>query len=289
MQINKALVVYNKPLYQLHVLEQRDPHYIGLLRKKHPTTRLWRAVHAMHHETLSGVQSTLELLGIETDTVFRGQLKKISKQYDLVVTVGGDGTFLDISHILDKQVLLGVNSAPIDSTGALCRARIGDFLTVMVELIAGKRKPLWIPRLKVKLNGKQVATPVLNEVLFANQSSAGTARYRILIGKTAEEQKSSGIWIAAPTGSTAAIRSAGGKPMPLTKAAMQYVVRELFPEPGKSFKIQRGILPKGKKLTIYSRMRQGALFIDGNKISVPLNFGDKVEISADGKPLRAVL
>ncbi len=288
MRIDKALVVYNKPLYQLHVLEQRDPHYIGLLKKKHPTTRLWRAVHAMHHETLEGVQRTLELLGIETDAVFRGQLKKIGN-YDLVVTVGGDGTFLDISHILGNQVLLGVNSAPIDSTGALCRARVGDFLTVLVELIAGKRKPQWIPRLKVKVNGKAVAPPVLNEVLFANQSSAGTARYRVLIGKTAEEQKSSGIWIAAPTGSTAAIRSAGGKPMPLTKPAMQYVVRELFPEPGKRFRIRKGILPKGKKLTIYSRMRQGALFIDGNKISVPLNFGDKVEISADGKPLRAVL
>ncbi|MCC7343543.1 MAG: NAD(+)/NADH kinase [Deltaproteobacteria bacterium] len=288
MRIDKALVVYNKPLYQLHVLEQKDPHYIGLLKKKHPTTRLWRAVHAMHHETLEGVQRTLELLGIATDTVFRGQLKKIGN-YDLVVTVGGDGTFLDISHILGNQVLLGVNSAPIDSTGALCRARVGDFLTVLVELIAGKRKPQWIPRLKVKVNGKAVAPPVLNEVLFANQSSAGTARYRVLVGKTAEEQKSSGIWIAAPTGSTAAIRSAGGKPMPLTKPAMQYVVRELFPEPGKRFRIRKGILPKGKKLTIYSRMRQGALFIDGNKISVPLNFGDKVEISADGKPLRAVL
>ncbi len=288
MRIDKALVVYNKPLYQLHVLEQKDPHYIGLLKKKHPTTRLWRAVHAMHHETLEGVQRTLELLGIATDTVFRGQLKKIGN-YDLVVTVGGDGTFLDISHILGNQVLLGVNSAPIDSTGALCRARVGDFLTVLVELIAGKRKPQWIPRLKVKVNGKAVAPPVLNEVLFANQSSAGTARYRVLVDKTAEEQKSSGIWIAAPTGSTAAIRSAGGKPMPLTKPAMQYVVRELFPEPGKRFRIRKGILPKGKKLTIYSRMRQGALFIDGNKISVPLNFGDKVEISADGKPLRAVL
>ncbi|MCC6274109.1 MAG: NAD(+)/NADH kinase [Deltaproteobacteria bacterium] len=288
MKINKALVVYNKPLYQLHVLEQKDPHYIGLLKKKHPTTRLWRAVHAMHHETLEGVQRTLELLGIATDTVFRGQLKKIGN-YDLVVTVGGDGTFLDISHILGNQVLLGVNSAPIDSTGALCRAQVGDFLTVLVELIAGKRKPQWIPRLKVKVNGKAVFPSVLNEVLFANQSSAGTARYRVLIGKTAEEQKSSGIWIAAPTGSTAAIRSAGGKPMPLTKPAMQYVVRELFPEPGKRFQIRKGILPKGKKLTIYSRMRQGALFVDGNKISVPLNFGDKVEISADGKPLRAVL
>ncbi|MCE9625308.1 MAG: hypothetical protein K8R69_07660, partial [Deltaproteobacteria bacterium] len=269
MKIERALVVYNKPLYQLHVLEQHDPHYIGLLKKKHPTTKLWKAVHAMHQETLEGVRSTLQLLGIVTDTVFRGHLKKIGN-YDLVVTVGGDGTFLDISHSLGSQVLLGVNSAPIDSTGALCRAKVDSFLSLLIDLITGERLPLKIPRLKVKVNGKALSYPVLNEVLFANQSSAGTARYLIVLGKRGEEQKSSGIWVCAPTGSTAAIRSAGGKPMPIAKTAMQYVVRELFTEPSKHFKIRHGILPKGKKLTIYSKMRQGALFIDGNKISVPL-------------------
>jgi len=288
MRIEKALVVYNKPLYQLHVLEQRDPHYIDLLKKKHPTTKLWRAINAMHQETLEGVKRTLELLGIETDVVFRGHLKKVGG-YDLVVTVGGDGTFLDISHSLGSQVLLGVNSAPIDSTGALCRARIDNFLSVLVDLISGKRKPLWIPRLQVKLNGKPLPTPVLNEVLFANQSSAGTSRYLLICGKRREEQKSSGIWVAAPTGSTAAIRSAGGKPMPLNRAAMQFVVRELFPEPKRKSRIRHGILNQGKTLVLYSKMRQGSLFVDGNKIAIPLNFGDKVEISPDGKPLHAVL
>jgi NAD+ kinase len=288
MRLNTALVVYNKPLYQLHVLEQQDPHYIRLLKKKHPTTLKWKDVYAMHQEALAGVRQTLELLGVKTDVLFRGHLKKVGN-YDLVVTVGGDGTFLDLSHYLDDQVLLGVNSAPIDSTGALCRARIGSFLSLLIDLISGKRKPKKIPRLKVKVEGNILPYPVLNEALFANKSSAGTARYMIVAGKHREEQKSSGIWIAAPTGSTAAIRSAGGKPMPLELPALQYAVRELFPEPNRRFKIRQGILPKGKSLVIYAKMRQGALFIDGNKISVPLSFGDKVEVSSDGKPLRAVL
>ncbi|HKX13059.1 MAG TPA: hypothetical protein VJP40_07895 [bacterium] len=288
MRLETALIVYNKPLYQLHVLEQQDPHYIRLLKKRHLTTIKWKDVYAMHQETLDGVRRTLELLGVKTDVLFRGSLKKVGN-YDLVVTVGGDGTFLDLSHYLDNQVLLGVNSAPIDSTGALCRARVENFLSILIDLISGKRKPKKIPRLKVKIEGKVLPHPVLNEVLFANQSSAGTARYMIIAGGRREEQKSSGVWIAAPTGSTAAIRSAGGKPMPLEKAALQYAVRELFPDTGRNFKIRQGILPKGKSLIIYTKMRQGALFIDGNKISVPLSFGDKVEVSPDGKPLRAVL
>jgi hypothetical protein len=77
--------------------------------------------------------------------------------------------------------------------------------------------------------------------------------------------------------------------MPIGKAAMQFVVRELFPEPKKGSRIRNGLLSKEKSLVIYSKMRQGALFVDGNKIEIPLNYGDKVEISPNGKPLRAIL
>ncbi|HCU24517.1 MAG TPA: hypothetical protein DF383_05825 [Deltaproteobacteria bacterium] len=288
MQIRRALIVYNKPLYQLHIVEQKNPHYLRLLKTKHPTTRRWQEAQRQHQESLEGVKRTLQLLGVETHVLFRGHLKKIGK-FDLVVTVGGDGTFLDISHYLTDQVLLGVNSAPIDSTGALCRARVETFLGILIDLITGKRRPLLVPRLKIRVNGKTLPHPALNEVLFANQSPAGTSRYLISLGKGWEEHKSSGVWVAGPTGSTAAIRSAGGRPMPLAKAAAQFAVRELFPEAGKAFKIRGGLLAKGKNLILYSKMRQGALFIDGNKISIPVNFGDKIEISADGKPLRAVL
>jgi len=288
MQINKALVVYNKPLYEIHILEEKDPYFLKLFRKKHPTTRSWKQIYEQHHATLEGVQRTLHLMGIRTEVQYRKNVKKIGA-YDLVVTVGGDGTFLETSHLLERQTLLGVNAVPGDSTGALCRARLENFLTMLVDLISGDLKPKKIPRLKIRINGKTLKEPVLNEVLFSNQSPAGTSRYLIQQGKTQEEHKSSGIWIASGTGSTAAIRSAGGKAVAPEKAVIQYAVREIFPEKGKKFKIIKGILPKGSRLTILSKMRQGALFIDGNHIVYPVGFGQKVEITADATPLRAVL
>lgn len=288
MDIRKALVVYNKPLYELHILEEKNSHYLKLYRGQHPATRLWKQIYDEHHRTLEGVQKTLSLLGIPAQMVFRKNLKNIG-DYDLVVTVGGDGTFLETSHLLKKQVLLGVNAAPFDSIGALCRARLENFLTVLVDLIGGEIKPKKYARLRIKLGKRYLPHLVLNETLFANHSPAGTSRYLVQLGKIKEEHKSSGVWIATATGSTAAIRSSGGKSLPADRPGMQYAVREMFPQKGKKFKIQRGILKAKSKLIFHSKMRTGALFIDGNHIEVPVNYGERIEISADAPALRAVM
>ncbi len=288
MKIHKALVVYNKPLYQLHVVEKKDPYFFKLLQKKHVSTKNWKTVYDKHQETMEGVLRTLSLLGITTDTLFRGDLKKVGS-YDLVVTIGGDGTFLDVSHYLTDQLLLGVNAAPLESTGALCRARLDNFLSLMIDLITGKLKPRIVPRLQVKVGKKEIPYPALNEVLFAHQSPAGTSRYLISFGKKTEEHKSSGIWVSTSIGSTAAIRSAGGIPMAPTHQGMQYIVREIFPEPARSITLRNKILSANHRLIFYSKMRQGGVFIDGNHIMIPINYGDKVEISAKGKKLKAIL
>jgi NAD+ kinase len=288
MKLKKALIVYNKPLHQLHILETKDPHYLRLLRGRHVTTKNWRAVHDEHQRTLEGVQRTLSLLGIETDILFRKKLKKVGN-YDMVITVGGDGTFLETSHYLDKQAILGVNAAPVDSTGALCHTRMENFLSVMIDLLTGDLKPMPIPRLKIKIGKKTLPTLAVNDVLFANHSPAGTSRYLIRTEKQREEHKSSGVWVSTGTGSTAAIRSAGGIPLAPTRRCLQYVVREVIPSPEKKFKLLKGILPKGKKLRFISKMRQGAVFIDGNHIEIPVPYGETVEIGSDGTPLRAIL
>ena len=288
MQIKKALIVYNKPLYQLLILEQKDAHYRRLFKQRHPATKNWTVAYDQHKETLEGVYRTLVLLGIPTTQVYRKDISKIARD-QLVVTVGGDGTVLETSHFIDQQILLGVNGAPVESTGALCHTRLETFLTTMVDLMTGKLKPTRVPRLKVTIGKKVLPQPALNEVLFANRSPAGTSRYLIQIGKQIEEHKSSGVWVATGAGSTAAMRSAGGKVQKANVGGMQYWVREPLILPGNKLKILKGSLAPGKKISFTPTTRQSAVFIDGNHVEVPVDYGDKVTVSPNYKALKMIL
>lgn len=284
--LKKALVVFNKPLYEIHILEKKDPYYRKLLRQKNPTTLHWQSVYDQHQKSLEGIVRTLDLLGIEREVTYRKDLKEIGK-VDLVISVGGDGTFLETSHFIKNQLLLGVNAAPSDSTGALCRGQLTNFLSILIDLITGDRKPVLLPRLRVKIENKFLPDLALNDVLFAHQSPAGTSRYLIKIGKKEEEQKSSGIWMASGTGSTAAIHSSGIKPVAATKQCLLYSVREPYLE-GKKLKFLKGQLNKSQKLELVCKMRQSSIYIDGNHLEVPIKYGQKINIDCLGSPLRAV-
>jgi NAD+ kinase len=288
VKIQNALIVFNKTLYQLLILEGRDPHYRKLIQSRHLATKNWQRVYEQQRESLAGVDRTLQLLGIATDRIYRKHLKKIGR-YDLVITVGGDGTVLEASHFIDDQILLGVNGVPMESAGALCHTRLETFLGTMIDLMTGKKKPVRVPRLQVRV-GKRIIKPLaLNEVLFANRSPAGTSRYLLQIGKNKEEQKSSGIWISTGAGSTAASKSAGGKVLPPMQQGMQFVVREPLMQFGNKFKLIKGIIGKSESITLTPATRQSAIFIDGNHIEIPVEYGDRVTISARGRPLRMVL
>lgn len=294
--LEKILVVYNKPLYQQLIIEEKHPYYLRLLKKHAEVTRNWKKVYEEHQRSLDGVESTLKLLGLKTDFLYRKDLssqfgKKHSEKisaYDLVVTVGGDGTFLETSHFITKSVLLGVNGAPSESTGALCAARIENFLTTVVDFMTGVLKPTTVPRLKVKIGQKTLPRFALNEVLFANCSPGGTSRYLIRVGKTQEEHKSSGIWMATGVGSTAAIHSAGGKKLPPDFQGFQYQVRELLKLPGQRFHLSNGLLKKNQAITLIPTSRQMALFMDGNHLETPVEYGEKVMVSVGGDNLRVL-
>ncbi|MCB1214265.1 MAG: NAD(+)/NADH kinase [Deltaproteobacteria bacterium] len=287
MKIDKVLLVYNKPRYQLHVLEKRDPFYIKLLKQKHQSAAMWKPIYEAHQASLESAYRTLELLGLEVQSSYRKDLKKCPK-VDLIVTIGGDGTFLETSHLVEQSVLLGLNAAPNDSTGALCRATKETFLSVLVDLMTDQLKAKKIPRLKIKLGKKILPYKILNEVLFANTSPGGTSRYQIQIGKEKEEHKSSGLWVATGTGSTAAISSAGGKKRPVDDPNFQYLVREPLEIKKNQFKLKKGLLNKKQKLILVPTMRQSALYMDGN-YEVPVPYGERVEISNTGKSLKAIL
>jgi len=242
----------------------------------------------IHKETLKEVIHLLESLDVRFRVVDRNKLKNPLKT-DLIITVGGDGTVLAASHFAGSALLFGINSAPQTSTGYFCHANPKNFKRRLKEIFSGKRKPVELPRLEIRISGVKLPYCALNDMLFACRLQGETARYQIRIGLKKEEQKSSGVWVATGAGSTAALYSAGGKKDSPFSKRIQYFVREPFHYPKNNYHLVKGFLRPGQKVTITSEMRSGMIFIDGGKLYFHVPRYAKVTARGGVRPLKIFL
>jgi NAD kinase len=115
MTFEKILVVYKKSNYEKYILED---HYLKLKRHKALTKPLLDS-HRNHYRSLEHVERVLKNMGVKFSMMVRSNAFS-EKKYDLVISVGGDGTFLDASQFMFNTPLLGINSNPIESIGHFC-------------------------------------------------------------------------------------------------------------------------------------------------------------------------
>ncbi|MEO1269415.1 MAG: NAD(+)/NADH kinase [Myxococcota bacterium] len=244
-----------------------------------------RPSHERHQLSLDQVRAELEQRSWPHDVVYRGELESVSG-YDLIVTVGGDGTVLDVSHRLtDATPLLGVNSDPVSSVGYFCATTGADFAETLTGVISGSVKAFELSRFRIAINDVLIDPPVLNDILIADGNPAATSRYILEVASHREEHRSSGIWVSTPAGSTAAIRSAGGIVLPLGSQLLQYLVREPYLPPHGRYNLLGGVQPIGDGLTVISRMRTGCVFLDGPHAVYNVAMGDRIAISGTAPPL----
>nr|GMN71176.1 hypothetical protein TIFTF001_054048 [Ficus carica] len=164
----------------------------------------------------------------------------------MVVTVGGDGTLLQASHFMDDSIpVLGVNSDPTQaeeveafsnefdatrSTGYLCAATINNFEQVLDSIIEGRRAPSQLSRMLIHLNSEQLPTYALNDILIAHPCPSSVSRFSFKVEGNDQSFsplvhcRSSGLRVSTAAGSTAAMLSAGGFPMPIISRDLQYLV-----------------------------------------------------------------
>jgi NAD+ kinase len=239
-----------------------------------------------HAATLGEVEAAL--LESQADvTRIRRQTPRFDEQsFDLVISVGGDGTLLRTSHFVGTTPVLGVNSAPTYSVGFFCGARKGDAGDAVRRALAGEMPAIELSRMQVAVNRHTVHARVLNDALFCHQSPAATSRYIIEHGEASEEQKSSGFWIGPAAGSTAAQRSAGGQVLPLASPQLQIVVREPYTPHGDRYRLAHVLIEPNEILRVRSKSRRMRLFLDGPDEVFRVTIGDVVEFTRSAEPLR---
>jgi len=284
---SRALVVYKQDAYESKAPDGGAAPSPRPGRKTAADVLRARRNAASHKATLDAVTGALRSLAISFDVRYRHELAPI-RGYELVVSVGGDGTFLETAHYLEEGHLLGVNSAPQESVGFFCKAQAGDFLGRAERFFQGKAMIRSLSRLRVDIDGVSQAPLILNDVLFANTVPAGTSRYELVVGKVREEQKSSGVWIGPAPGSTAAIRSAGGRRLALSSEQLQYVVREAYNPPGKVYQLNKGVLDGKAKVRIRSLMEGAAIYLDLPHRMISVHRGSELSFCNARAPLKAV-
>ena len=121
MKLAKVLIIYKKSTLQIQGIERKERRFLKLLQENSEVVTRVQLAHTEHYETLDFIKVELGKRGIAFEAYARAEVDhNYSKDFDLVIAVGGDGTFLDASHLIDDVPLLGVNSAVSSSFGHFC-------------------------------------------------------------------------------------------------------------------------------------------------------------------------
>ena len=214
--------------------------------------------------------------------------KSYFKDIDLVITIGGDGTFTRTANYLNQEYILGINSEPEFSEGALLSINENE-LTFLEEVLKGEFKTISRQRAKTILNGQELKELALNEVYVGAASQFHSSRYIIKYKESQEEQRSSGVIISTGSGSHAWYKSAGGVPFAYDSKELRFIVRE--PYFGKKVfkpKILHGHIEEKEYLEFESKRTFGGIISIDMK-SYEFNNDDCVRIELSDKPLQVIV
>jgi NAD+ kinase len=210
----------------------------------------------------------------------------VSSSLKLVISLGGDGTLLHASHFTGgSQRILGINSCPEHSVGFLCALEMKNMKEWLPKAIESSWQCQHIRRIQTVSSSGHLFPLALNDVFFCHQHPAATSRYEISIGdQNKESQLSSGCWVSTAAGSSAAIKGYGLPQLPIVDDKFLYAVREAYNplhQPcSQAYLFTKGVISENLKISIYSKMRQALVCIDGPDNSGLLSFGEKIELSS---------
>jgi NAD+ kinase len=226
----------------------------------------------------------------------------VLKGINILITVGGDGTLLEMAKYVTKIPILGVNSDPTKSIGHFCTTNSTNFHDFFMQYIANAKtiKDVFeklnvphtrIPRFSLRINNKLDKNLILNDVYVTNQHHAEMIRVDVAVGtlnakKNKKNSKNSrlkhigfircnGLLISSAAGSSAWMYNEGGDVLRLDDMRLQY--KELGKRaPHHGFT---------DYLKITSHMFSGLLCVDGTHRAIPFSFGDVIELQTDAKPI----
>jgi NAD+ kinase len=202
---------------------------------------------------------------------------------DLIIVFGGDGTLLNSARkYLDYEIpILGINMGKV---GFLTDIKVDNFEKSLSDILDGNY--LIEERNLVSAKFNETHLYGLNEVVIHSGSYAQLMRYQLSVNdRIVYEQRSDGLIVATPTGSTAYALSAGG---PIIHPSLD--VWTILPMLPQSLSSRPFIISSEEKVIINlfdGPNEQAKICVDGqNDIDLPFN--EEISISKMKKTLKLV-
>lgn len=207
---------------------------------------------------------------------------------DLVITIGGDGTFIRTTHFMRGDIpIIGINSEPETSEGALTTIKRDD-VGHLKDILRGDYDVIKRLRARIIKNGELVRELALNEVYIGAASQFHTSRYVIKHKGLEEEHRSSGVLVVTGAGSTAWYKSAGGKPFNHDEERLRFLVREPFISRIFQPRLTQGEIGKDEIITFESKREDGGVISIDSWAIYDFNRGDRIEIRLSSQPLQVI-
>ena len=119
---------------------------------------------------------------------------------DLLIAIGGDNFFQLCAHHFSSAYLVGVNSDPLTSHGALPQFDYSSLLPRLEAILQGEFKIDSWSRVATELNGRRLQDTTCT-VALSIKATDMMSRYLLVTPVEKEEQKSTGILIVSGAGS----------------------------------------------------------------------------------------
>jgi NAD+ kinase len=167
-------------------------------------------------------RQTAECIG---DTSHRAlSMEELGRQADLAVVLGGDGTMLNIARSLHVHgvPLVGINQGHL---GFLTDVSVDTMLETMDEILRGEytSEDRFLLSITIRRQGENVFEAcAFNDAVVSKGETARLIELEVFVdGQFVYSQRSDGLIVATPTGSTAYALSSGG---PILHPTLEAVV-----------------------------------------------------------------
>ncbi len=298
-RIQKSLMPQFQKIYCIIKLSEFDYHnasdarqsmFNRLNESKREQIRESRDNQALFIDQLRTISDRLKL---KIDYIPEKDIDSINPQQDdLVISCGGDGTFLSCAQRFEHSTLLGMNSdhkpkAGRGSTGALTstnRLNLEGHLQCLVDGDFFIDK--W-NRLQVKINGELIDRWAVNDIYIGQRISYQTCDITVHQYGIEQDFNCSGILCCTGMGSHAWFYNAGGSPFSNDIDAFGF--RVLFPNLKRPLEFSSGIVSSRNELIMVPEGEGYILSFDSKPDVITAELGDEISVFlAPSKAVRVI-